>query len=148
METVMAAATLARATFYCGNGEEGEHILAQIVLPRTRQSFPENHPYVWEAKHRHAFFLFQLARNESGTKRVNHLQVAEQLEREIVISRRRVLGVTNPKSIHSFQLLKDILKAQGRYRDAEDLWKWCERELSVDRAEEPGPSKNPPAYGF
>jgi hypothetical protein len=144
----MAAATLARATFYAGNADEGERILAQTVLPRIRRNFPESHPYVWEAKHRHAFFLFLLAQNESGTKRLNHLLLAQQLQREIVINRQRVLGETNPKSMHSFQLLKDILKAQGKYREAGSLWEWCGRQLRVSGLEEPESSKNTPAHGF
>ena len=130
IETIMAAATLARATFYCGDAEEAENIIVRSVLPRVRRNFVDSHPYVWEAKHRHAFFLFQLARKETGASKLGHLQLGEQLLREVVRDRYRVLGDANPKSRHSFELLQDILKAQGRTYEAEALSAWCERELS------------------
>lgn len=130
IETIMMAATLARATFYCGDAEEAERIIVQRTLPRVRQNFVDSHPYVWEAKHRHAFFLFQLARKESGPSKSTHLQLGEQLLREVVRDRYRVLGETNPKSEHSFYLLRDILKEQGRLPEANSLREWCERELS------------------
>src|SRR6202012_4276206 len=90
IETIMAAATLARATFWCGEGVEAESILPCSVMPRVRANFVESHPYVWEAKHRHAFFLFQLARKESGANRFARLQVGEQFLREGVPARYRV----------------------------------------------------------
>ncbi|KIX93503.1 uncharacterized protein Z520_10681 [Fonsecaea multimorphosa CBS 102226] len=130
IETIMAAATLARATFYCGDAEGAEAIIVQSVLPRVRKNFPEQHAYSWEAKHRHAFFLFQLAKRETGARKSIHLQLGEQLLREVVRNRHRILGESNPKSTHSFQLLRDILKAQGRMLDADTLSEWCERQQS------------------
>ncbi|EXJ54912.1 uncharacterized protein A1O5_12823 [Cladophialophora psammophila CBS 110553] len=130
IETIMAAATLARATFYCGDAEGAENIIVQSVLPRVRKNFPEQHPYSWEAKHRHAFFLFQLAKKETGTRKSSHLLLGEQLLREVVRNRHRILGESNPKSTYSFQLLRDILKAQGRMLEADTLSEWCERQLS------------------
>ncbi|OAP59800.1 hypothetical protein AYL99_04802 [Fonsecaea erecta] len=130
IETIMAAATLARATFYCGDAEGAEAIIVQSVLPRVRKNFPEQHAYSWEAKHRHAFFLFQLAKKETGAKKSIHLQLGEQLLREVVRHRHRILGESNPKSTHSFQLLRDILKAQGRIFEADTLSEWCERQQS------------------
>ncbi|OCT50880.1 hypothetical protein CLCR_08213 [Cladophialophora carrionii] len=130
IETIMAAATLARATFYCGDAEEAEKIIVQSVLPRVRRNFVDSHPYVWEAKHRHAFFLFRLAEKETGLSKSVHLQLGEQVLREVVPERYRVLGEKNPKSEHSLQLLRDILKAQGKMYEAETLPEWCERELS------------------
>jgi hypothetical protein len=129
IETIMTAATLARATFWCGDGVKAESILSRDVMPRVRENFVEGHPYVWEAKHRHAFFLFQLAKNEEGSSRLAHLQLAEQLLREIVPARFRVLGDSNPKSQYSLQLLRDILIRQDRRPEAESLGQWCEREL-------------------
>ncbi|KAH0831749.1 hypothetical protein AYO21_06272 [Fonsecaea monophora] len=130
IETIMAAATLARATFYCGDAEGAEAIIVQSVLPRVRKNFPEQHAYSWEAKHRHAFFLFQLAKKETGARRSDHLQLGEQLLREVVRNRHRILGESNPKSTHSFQLLRDILKAQGRILEADTLSDWCEQQQS------------------
>ena len=130
IETIMAAATLARTTFCCGNGVEAERILSRSVMPRVRANFVDSHPYVWEAKHRHAFFLFQLARKEFDASRLAHLQLAEQLLREIVPPRFRVLGDSNPKSTNSFDLLKDVLKEQGKVQEANTLSTWRERETS------------------
>lgn len=130
IETIMAAATLARATFNCGNVEEAENIIVNVVFPRVRRNFPENHPYTWEAKHRHAYFLFQLAKKENGARSRSHLQLGEQLLREVVRDRHRILGGSNPKSVQSFRLLRDILMEQGRDTEANSLWDWCKRELS------------------
>ncbi|KAJ9609397.1 hypothetical protein H2200_005724 [Cladophialophora chaetospira] len=130
IETIMAYATCARATFWCGLGVEAESILSLCVMPRVRQNFAESHPYVWEAKHRQAYFLFQLARTEAGSSRLPRLQAGEQLLREVVPARYRVLGESNRKTKYSVQLLRDILKEQGRGYEAETLSEWCEREVS------------------
>ncbi|OQV01541.1 Clr5 domain-containing protein [Cladophialophora immunda] len=130
IETIMAAATLARATFYCGDAEGAEAIIVQSVLPRVRKNFPDQHAYSWEAKHRHAFFLFQLAKKETGARKRSHLQLGEQLLREVVRNRHRILGESNPKSTHSFRLLRDILKAQDKMLEADTLSEWCEQQQS------------------
>jgi hypothetical protein len=129
IETIMAAATLARATFNCEDGIGAEHILSQSVMPRVRRNFVESHPYVWEAKHRHAYFLYQLAVREDDASKFARLQLCEHLLRQIVPARCRILGESNPKSRNSFQLLKDTLKAQGRDYEAGTLSEWCQREL-------------------
>ena len=129
IESIMTAATLARATFFAGNGSEAERILSQSVMPRVRENFVEKHPYVWEAKHRHAYFLYRLAEKENNPSKLAHLQLGEQLLRQIVPARRHVLGESNPKSINSYQLLKATLRAQGRTREADKLSEWCQREL-------------------
>ena len=114
IETIMAAATLSRATFWCGDGVKAERILSRDVMPRVRNNFVESHPYVWEAKHRHAYFLFQLAQKEPGAIRLARLQHSESVLREVVAARCRVLGESNPKSKWSSMLLRDILKAQDQ----------------------------------
>ncbi|KIW16807.1 hypothetical protein PV08_03997 [Exophiala spinifera] len=129
IEITMAAATLARATFRSGDAEKAEGIIADEVLPRLRQNFPEDHPYTWEAKHRHAYFLYQLAKYEPGLTGKRRLQHGEQILREVVRERRRVLGEGNVKSIKSFELLKTILEKQGKTHEASSLWQWCERQL-------------------
>lgn len=130
IETIMAAATWARATFKCGRVEEAEDIIARMVFPRVRKNFPENHPYIWEAKHRHAFLLFQLAKKEPGSRGSSHLLLGEHLLREVVRDRHRILGDSNPKSAQSFRLLRDILLEQGKVAEAYSLWQWCQRELA------------------
>lgn len=129
IETIMAAATLARANLRSGDAERAEEIIVDEVFPRVRENFPEDHPYTWEAKHRHAFFLFQLADDEPGLTCKRRLQHGEQLLREVVRDRRRVLGEGNKKSIESFKLLKAILEKQGKPQQAKSLWKWCARQL-------------------
>ncbi|KIW47931.1 uncharacterized protein PV06_00580 [Exophiala oligosperma] len=129
IETIMAAATLARATFRFGDAERAEELIVNQVLPRVRENFPEDHPYTWEAKHRHAFFLFQLADDEPGSTGKRQLQQGEQHLREVVRDRRRVLGEGNKKSIESFKLLKAVLEKQGKTNEANSLWKWCARQL-------------------
>lgn len=130
IETIMAVATLARASFCSGDGEKAEDIIVDIVCPRVRKNFPEDHPYTWEAKHRHAFLLLQLAKKERNSVFRSRLQHGEQLLREVVRDRQRILGVSNPKSIQSFQLLKAILEKQGKVDEANSLWEWCERQIS------------------
>ncbi len=130
IETIMALATWARATFWCGLGVQAESILSHSVMPRVRDNFVESHPYVWEAKHRHAFFLFQLAKAEAGESRSPRLLAAEQLLREVVLARYRVLGESNRKTKHSLGLFRDILRAQGRVPEAQTLLDWCKREIS------------------
>lgn len=129
IETIMAYATLARASLYSDDAEKAEEIIVDFVFPRIRQNFPENHPYTWEAKHRHAYLLLQLARRDPGLTAKRKLQQAEQLLREIVLSRRRVLGESNPKTRHSFQMLKTVLEKQGKVNDANSLWKWCQHQM-------------------
>ncbi|KIX02184.1 uncharacterized protein Z518_08123 [Rhinocladiella mackenziei CBS 650.93] len=131
IETIMAAATWARATFYCGDIEKAERILGHIVCPRVRKNFPEDHPYTWEAKHRQAFFLLQLAkkdRDNSAGRRWFQFQQAEQLLRQVVRDRHRILGESNPKSVQSFHLLWTVLQEQGKVDEANSLWEWCTSE--------------------
>ncbi|KAK5206885.1 hypothetical protein LTR41_007418 [Exophiala xenobiotica] len=129
IETIMAATTLARATFRFGDAESAEEIIVNEVFPRLRENFPEDHPYTWEAKHRHAYFLLQLAKADPGPTNRTRLQQGEQLLREVVRHRRRVLGEGNPKSIQSFALLKFILEKQDKVTEAKSLWWWCERQV-------------------
>jgi len=100
------------------------------VVPSVGRNFDRCHPYTWEANHRHAYFLQMLAKDADKKSRNEYLWTAEELLREVVIQRRRVLGDSSPKSVHSFVLLRDILLMQGRSQDAEDLWAWCEHKLS------------------
>jgi hypothetical protein len=129
IETIMAATTLARATFRFGHAERAEEIIVDEVFPRLRENFPEDHPYTWEAKHRHAYFLLQLAKEDPGPTSRRRLQQGEQLLREVVRHRRRVLGEGNPKSMQSFALLKTVLKKQDKVTEANSLWWWCERQV-------------------
>ncbi|KAI1618932.1 hypothetical protein EDD36DRAFT_45611 [Exophiala viscosa] len=128
LETIMAYATLARANLYSGDAERAEEIIVSVVIPRVRQNFPENHPYMWEAKHRHAFLLIQLAKRDPALNAKRKLQQAEQLLREVVVRRQRVLGASNPKSVHSFRMLTDVLKMQGS-DEADTLWQWCQNQM-------------------
>ncbi len=129
IETIMAATTLARATFRFGDAERAEEIIVDEVFPRLRENFPEDHPYTWEAKHRHAYFLLQLAKADPGPTYRRRLQQGEQLLREVVRHRRRVLGEGNPKSMQSFELLKTILEKQAKVNEANSLWWWCKRQV-------------------
>lgn len=131
IQTIMAAATLARATLYCKDPKTARDIIVDEVCPSVRRNFPKNHPYTWEANHRHAFFLQMLAKDADEDARKKYLWTAEELLREVVIERHRVLGDSNPKSVHSFRLLKYILELQGRSNDAADLWAWCQHKLSL-----------------
>jgi len=122
METIMAYATLARACLYCGDGETAEEIIVVTVCPRVGENFPEDHPYTWEAKHRHAHLLFKLAdQKEHSPLSKSRLQHAQSLLQQVVRDRQRILGEANPKSIHSFQLLQAILKKQGKLDEAHSL---------------------------
>jgi hypothetical protein len=129
IQTIMAYATLARATLYSDDAERAEEIIVDVVFPRVREVFPENHPYIWEAKHRHAYLLLQLARRDPGFTAKRKFQQAEQLLREIVLSRRRVLGESNPKSLQSFRMLKAVLEKQGKVDDANFLGEWCQHQM-------------------
>lgn len=131
IQTIMAAATLARATLYCGDAKTASSIIVDNVCPSVRKNFPRDHPYTWEANHRQAFFLQMLAKNADEKSRYEYLWYAEELLREVVIKRHRVLGDSNPKSGHSFHLLKNILEQQGKSRDAANLWAWCQYKLSL-----------------
>jgi hypothetical protein len=129
IESIMAAATLARATMQSGEGNRAEEIIADVVLPRVRENFPEDHPYTWEAKHRHAFLLYDLSRREPTSNSRSRLQQSEQLLREVVPHRQRILGESNPKTAHSFLLLKKVLEKQGKTGEANSLEKWCQLQL-------------------
>lgn len=130
IQTIMSAATLARATLRCNDPEKAREIIVEKVCPSVGRNFPKSHPYTWEANHRHAFFLQMLAKDADENSRNKYLWTAEELLREVVIERHRVLGGSNPKSVHSFLLLKNILKLQGRPQDAANLWAWCQFKLS------------------
>lgn len=129
IQTIMSTATLARATLYCGDAEEARRIIVDDVCPSVRRNFPRDHPYTWEANHRQAFFLQMLAKGADENSRYKYLWTAEELLREVVIERHRVLGDSNPKSAHSFHLLKNILEQQGKSKDAANLWAWCQYKL-------------------
>jgi len=130
IQTIMATATLARATLKCDDPKTAMKIVVEKVVPSVGRNFDRCHPYTWEANHRHAYFLQMLAKDADKKSRNEYLWTAEELLREVVIQRRRVLGDSSPKSVHSFVLLRDILLMQGRSQDAEDLWAWCEHKLS------------------
>ncbi|KEF58966.1 uncharacterized protein A1O9_03809 [Exophiala aquamarina CBS 119918] len=131
IQTIMSAATLARATLYCGDTEAARRIIVNDVCPSVRRNFPRDHPYTWEANHRQAIFLEMLAKDADENSRYEYLWTAEELLREVVIERHRVLGDSNPKSVHSFRLLKNILEQQGKSKDAANLWAWCQYKLSL-----------------
>ncbi|KAI1628061.1 hypothetical protein EDD37DRAFT_290503 [Exophiala viscosa] len=128
IETIMTYDTLARATFYSDDAERAEEIIVDVVMPRVRQNFPEDHPYVWEVKHRHAFLLYQFAQKDPGLTAWKKLQQAEQLLREVVLRRRHVLGESNPKSFQSFCMLKAVLQMEGNVDEANSLWRWCQQQ--------------------
>jgi len=131
IQTIMSSATLARATLYCGNAQEAMRIMEEDVCRSIRIIFPRDHPFTWEANHRQAIFLRKLADGTSDdNSRYEYLWTAEELLREVVVQRYRVLGDSNPKSGHSFHLLKAILEQQGKFKDAANLWKWCQYKVS------------------
>jgi hypothetical protein len=128
IETIMAAATLGRAKHLCGDTVGAVEMIGNVILPRVLRNFPEQHPYVWEVKHRFALLLFSAALKEEGLPQRSHLRLAEQLLRVVVSFRRRVLGESNPKSIDSFRLLRDLLIYDSRRGEAETLAEWCDTE--------------------
>lgn len=130
IHTIMALASLARATMKVGDIQNARRILVSEVRPRIRSNFPENHPYVWEADHRQAFMLMHLAKETDEHNKKSYLHQAVQLLRHVVVSRHRILGSNNPKSVESFRLLIEILEQQDRHQEAHQLWDWTRAQLA------------------
>ncbi|KIV89422.1 hypothetical protein PV10_06823 [Exophiala mesophila] len=134
MHTIMALASLARATMKLGDIREARRILVSEVRPRIRSNFPENHPYVWELDHRQAFMLMQLAKLTDEHNKSNYLHQAENLLRHVVVNRHHILGSNNPKSVQSFRLLSDVLEQQNRHQEAYQIWEWTRTQLPQSNA--------------
>ena len=126
LQSIMAAATLARAHLHNGEHQPAQMLIKESVICRVKEIFSESHPYYWEALFRQAVFMKIRARKEEyPIIRRRLMQQSENLLREVLMWRLTILGSANPRTNSTFRVLKDLLERQERVEEASNLYWWA-----------------------
>jgi hypothetical protein len=126
LQTIMAAATLARAHVHNKEYDSAQMLIEETVVARVKKIFSDDHPYYYESTFRLAAFMKIRSGEESDpTNRQCLRQKAEALLRDVLVWRLTILGSANPKTICTFKTLKDLLWKEGKADEANDLYSWA-----------------------
>ena len=131
MQTITCMATLARVYLNTNQGIMAE-LLINDVTRRVEGSFSRTHPLYWELKNRQALFTMKLAEMDVRPDRTNeYWERGENLLRDVLVWRASDsgLGMSNPQTARTIEVLKHWLKQQGKMMEAENVSGWLVEKL-------------------
>lgn len=123
-QTIMCVATLARAylTKDPPNARTAEALINEVVTPRVQAAFAPSHPFYWEAKNRQALFKLKLAElNAHSESTEKYWEEGKALLIQVLLWRGTELGLSNPQTARTFDVLKCWLEKRGELHEAENI---------------------------
>ena len=132
VQTIMCVATLARA-YLCkdkSNAIAAEALIDEVVAPRVKKAFSKNHPFYWESENRQALFKLRLAQLNIHPESTEHYwNEGEKMMRRVLFWRIDELGLNNPQTTRTLNVLKHWLGERGKEAEADQLVLMLESQL-------------------
>ena len=132
VQTIMCVATLARAYLQKdkSNAIAAEALIDEVVAPRVKKAFSKNHPFYWESENRQALFKLRLAQwNIHPESTEQYWNEGEKMMRRVLLWRIDELGLNNPQTTRTLNVLKHWLGERGKEAEADQLVLMLESQL-------------------
>ena len=130
LQTISWVSSLARAQLYTKQEISAEATMDEVVSARVEKAFSKEHPLYWLTKYRQGLFILRFAyKNTQPQRRQKCWEDGENILRQVLLWRARILGNNNPQTAEVSKWLVYYLKKQGKNEDAATLFQWCQTEL-------------------
>lgn len=134
LQTISWVSSLARAQLYTKQEISAAATMDEVVSARVEKAFSKEHPLYWLTKYRQGLFLLRFAyKNTQPQRRLKCWEDGENILRQVLLWRARILGNNNPQTAEVSKWLIYYLKKQGKNEDAATLFQWCQTELGRNK---------------